>query len=79
MSDKLPLKSELDSDETTALSTERMPIWKMQQNSLQESDIIKQSERIHDPSSPQIKSTSINDPGSVYLLECIKLHQASIK
>jgi hypothetical protein len=75
----LPLKSQLDRDEPTVLSTDRMLILKMQQNSLQQGDIYKQSERVHDPSSPEIKSTTKNDPESLYLLECIKLHQASIK
>jgi hypothetical protein len=61
------------------LSNESKLSSKMQQNSLQEDDINQHSERAHDLSSPEIKSTSKKDPGSVYLLECIKLHQGSIK
>jgi hypothetical protein len=79
MSKKLSLKSQLDSEEHTGLSTERMLSSKIQQISLQQGDIIQQSETVHDLSSPEIKSTTMNDPGSFYLLECIKLHQASIK
>jgi hypothetical protein len=79
LSHNLPLKSQLDRNETTVLPTERMLILKIQQDSLQQSDIYQQSERVHDPSSPEIKSTTKNDPGGFYFLECIKLHQASIK
>jgi hypothetical protein len=61
------------------LSKESKLISKMQQSSLKEGDINQHSERVHDLSSPEIKSTTIKDPGSVYLLECIKQHQASIK
>jgi hypothetical protein len=61
------------------ISTERKLSSKMRQNYLQEDDIYQHSERFHDISSPEIKSTTKNDPGSVYLLECIKLHQASIE
>jgi hypothetical protein len=79
MSKNLPLKSNLDIEEPTALSTERILSSKMQQTVLQEDDIYRQSERIHDLSSPEIKSTTKVDPESLYLVECIKLHQASIK
>jgi hypothetical protein len=60
------------------LSNESKLSSNMQQNSLQEGDIKQHSERVHDLSSPEIKTTTKNDRGSVYLLECIKLHQASI-
>jgi hypothetical protein len=79
MSKKLPLKSNLDTEEPPVLSTESILSSKMQQNFLQEFDINRQSERLHDRSSPEIKSTTKNDPESLYLVECIKLHQASIK
>jgi len=79
MSNKFPLKSNSDIEEPTALSTEKIPSSKMQQNVLQEDDIFRESERIHDISSPEIKSTTKIDPESFYLVECIKLHQASTK
>jgi hypothetical protein len=79
MSENLPLKSNVDMEDPTALSTERMQSSKEQQNSLQECDINRQSERIHGISSPEIKSTIKNVTAVFYLLECIKLHQASIK
>jgi hypothetical protein len=79
MSNKLALKSNLDIKEPTAVSKERRLNSKMQQDFLQEVDINRQSERIHDLPSPEIKSTRENDPEYFYLLECIKLHQASIK
>ena len=79
MSNNLRLKSNLDTEETTALSTERILSSEMQQNILQEVDINGQSEGIHDLSLSEIKSTTKNDPEFSYLVECIKLHQASIK
>lgn len=79
ISKKLLLQSNLHIEEPTALSTERILSSKMQRNFLQEDDINRQSERIHKLSSPEIKSTTKNDPESVYLVECIKLHQACIK
>jgi len=78
-SKKLPLKSNFDIEERTALSTERILSSKMQLNTVHEFGIHRQPEIIHDLSSSEIKSTTINDPGSFYLVECIKLHQASIK
>jgi hypothetical protein len=72
-------QSNLDTEEPTAFSNGRILKAKMQQNVLQEVGINRQSERIHDLSSPEIKSTTKNDPESFYLVECIKLHQASIK
>ena len=78
-SKQLPLKSNLDIEEPTSLSTERILSSKMQLNSMPEFDINRQSERIHDLSSQEVKSTTKNDPESFYLVECIKLHQASIK
>jgi hypothetical protein len=79
MPKKLPLTSNLDIYEPIALSKERILSSKMRLNSLRKLDINRQSERIHDLSSPEIKSTTENDPECFYLLECIKLHQASIK
>jgi hypothetical protein len=79
MSKNLPLTTKLDMEEPTALSNERKLNSKMKQNILQEVDINRQSEIIHDLLSSEIKSTIKNDPESFYLLECIKLHQASIK
>jgi hypothetical protein len=79
MSQKLPLKSNFDKEEPTALSTERTLSSKMQLNTGLEFDINRQSESIHDLSWQEIKSTTKNDPESLYLVECIKLHQASIK
>jgi hypothetical protein len=79
MSKKLPLKSNLDTEEPTALSTERILSSKMQLNTVHEFDINRQSASIHDFSWPEIKSTTKNDPECFYLVECIKLHQASIK
>jgi hypothetical protein len=79
MSKRLPFKSNLDKEEPTALSTGRILSSKMRPNVLQESNVNRQSEGIHDLSTLQIKSTTKNDPESFYLLECIKLHQASIK
>jgi len=72
-------QSNLDTEEPTALSKERILNAKMQQNILQEVDINRQSERIHELSTAEIKSTTKNDPESFYLVECIKLHQASIE
>jgi ABC-type multidrug transport system fused ATPase/permease subunit len=72
-------KSNLDIKDPTALSTERILNEKMQQNVLQEVDINGQYEIVHDLSSPEIKPTTKNDPESFYLVECIKLHQASIE
>ena len=79
MSKKILLQSNLHVEEPTVLFTERILSSKMQRNFLQEDDVNRHSERIHDLSSPEIKSTTKNDPESVYLVECIKLHQASIK
>jgi hypothetical protein len=79
LSNKLPLKSNLDIEEPTALSTEIIQSSEIQQNVLQEVDINGQSGGIHDLSSPEIKSTTKYDPESFYLVECIKLHQASIQ
>jgi len=79
MSKKLPLKSNLDIEEPTALTTERLRSSKMQLNTLNEFDINRLSEIIQDLSSPEIKSTTKNDPERFYLVECIKLHQESIK
>ena len=79
MSEKLPLKSNLDIEEPTALSPGRILSSKMHPNVLQESNVNRQSEGTHDLSTLQIKSTTKNDPESFYLVECIKLHQASIK
>jgi len=79
MSEKLPIKSNLDIEEPTALSTGRILSSKMHPNVLQESKVNRQSEGTHDLSTLQIKSTTKNDPESFYLVECIKLHQASIK
>jgi len=79
MSKKLLLQSNLHIEEPTALSIERTLSSKMKCDFLQEDDINRQSERIHDLSSPEIKSTTKNDPESLYLVQCIKLHQASIK
>jgi hypothetical protein len=79
MSNKLTLKSNLDIEEPTAVCTERIPSAKLEQNGLKEDDKNRHSERIHDFTSPEIKSTTKNDPESFYLVECIKLHQASIK
>ena len=78
ISNKIPLISNSDTEEPTALSTEMILSSKMQQNILQEGNNIRQSERIHDLSLPEIKSTK-NDPEYLYLLECIKLHQESIR
>jgi hypothetical protein len=78
MSNKIPLKSKLDKTEHTALYTETILSLKMQNSVLQEGDKFRKSETIHDLSLPAIKSTN-NDPESFYLLECIKLHQASIR
>ena len=78
ISNEITLKSNSDTEETTALSTQMIPSSKMQQNILQEFDNFRQSERIHDLSLPEIKSTK-NDPEYLYLLECIKLHQESIR
>jgi hypothetical protein len=75
ISKKLSLKSNLDIEGPT----ERILISKMQLRCLQEDDINRRSERIHDPSSPEIKSTTKDDPETFYLMECIKLHQSSIK
>jgi hypothetical protein len=72
-------QSNLDTEEPTALSNERILNAKMQKNILQEVDINRQSERIHELSTAEIKSTTKNDPESFYLVECIKLHQASIE
>jgi len=71
-------QSNMNTEKPTALSKERILNAKMQQNILQEVDINRQSERI-DLSTPEIKSTTKNDPESFYLVECIKLHQASIE
>jgi hypothetical protein len=79
MSNKLPILSNLDIEEPTVLSTESILSTKLEQNVLQEDDINRRSERIHDISSTEIKSTTENDPEIFYLLECIKLHQASIQ
>jgi hypothetical protein len=79
MSEDHPLKSNMNIEEPTALSTGRIQSSKKQQNSLQECDINRKSEGNHDLSPPEIKSTIKNDAESFYLLECIKLHQASIK
>ena len=79
MSEKLPLKSNLDIEEPTALSTGRILSSKMHPNVLQESNVNRQSEGTHDLSTLQIKSTTKNDTESFYLVECIKLHQTSIK
>jgi hypothetical protein len=79
MSNKLTLKSNLDIEEPTAVCTERILSTKLEQNILQEDDINRHLERIHDFSSPEIKSTTKNEPENFYLVECIKLHQASIK
>jgi hypothetical protein len=78
MLNKLPLKSNNDKDGPTKVSTQRKRS-KMQQNMLQEGGINRQSERFDNLSSPGIKSTTNYDPESFYLLECIMLHQASIK
>jgi hypothetical protein len=74
MSNKLPIKSNLDIEESSSLSTERILSSKMQLN-LQEEDKNLQSERFHD----EIKSRTKNDLEILYLMECIKLHQSSIK
>jgi hypothetical protein len=79
MSQKLLLESNLDTEEPTALSTERILSSKMQLNTVHEFDINRQSASIHDLSWPEIKSTTKNDPECFYLVECIELHQASIK
>jgi hypothetical protein len=78
MLNKLPLKSNKDNEGPTNVSTQRKRS-KTKQNILQEGGINRQSERIDDLSSPVIKSTKNYDPESFYLLECIMLHQASIK
>ena len=57
MSEKLPLKSNLDIEEPTALSTGRILSSKMHPNVLQESNVNRQSEGTHDLSTLQIKST----------------------
>jgi len=72
-------QSNLDTEEPIALSNEKILKAKMKQNILQEVDINRRSERIHDLSTPEIKSTTNDDPESFYLVECIKLHQASIE
>jgi hypothetical protein len=69
----------LDTEEPTALSTEKILSSKMQMDILYQFDINRHSERIQDLSLPEIKPTTENDPESFYLLECIKLHQESIK
>jgi hypothetical protein len=74
----LPLESEEDEDGPTNVSTQRKRS-KIKPNILQEDGINRQSERIYNLSSPEIKSARKNYPESFYLLECIKLHQASIK
>ena len=79
LSNNLPLKSNLDIEEPTALSTERILYSKIQQKVLQEEDISRESVRFHGISSPEIKSRTKIDPEIYYLVECIKLHQASIK
>jgi hypothetical protein len=79
ISNNLPLKSNLDIEEPTALSSERILSSKMQQKVLLEDDISRESERIHDISSPEINSRTKKDPEIYHLVECIKLHQASIK
>ena len=79
MSNNGPLKSNLDIEGPAALSTEIILRSEIQQNILQEVDINGQSEAIHDLSSTEIKLTTKSDPETFYLVECIKLHQASIK
>jgi hypothetical protein len=78
MSNKIPLKSKLDKQEPTILSTEMIITSKMEHSFSQEGDKFRKLERIHNSSLPEIKSTN-NDSESFYLLECIKLHQASIR
>ncbi|GFG39184.1 hypothetical protein Cfor_04143, partial [Coptotermes formosanus] len=77
MPTKLP-KPNWDEDESTVLSTERQLRSKTLQNLLQGGDINQPSERLNDQSSSEIIPTDNNDPASLYLLECIKLHQACI-
>ena len=79
MSKKLPLKSNLDIEEPTDLSTERIRSSKMQLKFLQEDDTNRQNKIIHDLSSPEIILKTKNDPEFFYLVGCIKLHQASTK
>jgi hypothetical protein len=69
----------LDIEEPIALSSERILSSKMQQNVFQEDDISRESVRIHDISSPEIKLKTKNELEIFYLVECIKLHQESIK
>jgi hypothetical protein len=78
MLNELPLTLKEDEDGPSNVSTQRKRS-NMQQNILQEDGINRQSERTYNLSSPEIKSTRQNDPESFYLLESIKLHQASIK
>ena len=79
MSNKRPLKSNLDIEEPAAFYTEIILRSEIQQNILQEVDINGQSEGIHHLSLPEMKLTTKSDPETFYLVECIKLHQASIK
>ena len=72
-------QSNLDTEEPIALSNEKILKAKMKQNILQEVGINRQSEIIHDHSTPEIKSTTKDDAESFCLVECIKLHQASIE
>jgi hypothetical protein len=78
MLNKLPLKSKKDKDGPSNVSTQRI-LSKMQQKSLQQGDIHQQSETVHDLSSLAMKPTTKIEPETICLLECIKLHQASIK
>jgi hypothetical protein len=68
MSNKLPLKSNLDIQEPTALSTERILSSKMQLNVLQEEDKNLQSERFHD----EIKKKTLKFSIWCSVLTCIR-------
>jgi hypothetical protein len=78
MPTKLP-KSNTNEDEGIVLSTERQLTSKTLQNVLQEGDLNRRPERFNDQSSAEIIPTEEHDPASLYLLECIKLHQTCIK
>ena len=78
MPEKRP-ETNLEEEKRATLSTERQLVSKMLQNFLQEDVIDLPLERLNDLSAAQIPSTEKNDPASLYLLECIKLHQACIK
>jgi hypothetical protein len=78
MLNQLPLTPKENGNGPTNVITQRKHS-KMQPKILQEDGINRHSERIYNLSSPERKSTRENDSESFCLLECIKLHQASIK